>query len=537
MHKLKIFRVTVAISLFAALALYFIDYMGIIPDSFHLLTRIQWVPAVLIVTPVLSLLFLLSLFMGRFFCSAICPLGILQDVMIRVHARFKKRRKNQFSYHKPYGWIRYGILLLTFISFLTGSSALLLWLDPYSNFGRIITNIFRPLVLLGNNLLARGIQQAGWYGVPVYAQEIVGLTWVSIGAAALMMIVLALFTWKHGRLYCNVICPVGAFLGILSRYSLFRIKINTVECTGCGLCGMTCKAECIDAENHSVDVSRCVSCFNCLKVCRKDAIGYKFVLPSSVKAPRTAYFNQKQSSDSDLPVLESEPEESIKDKAPDYSRREMLGVMGAIAGTLLSENLYGSLPGSVDDKAAHRTPLLPPGAINQHDFTQQCTACHLCITKCPSHVLQPAIGEYGLSGILEPTMKYDKGYCNYNCTLCTEVCPTGALKPLLIAEKRLVKVGEACLRLDLCMVTVQGTDCGACAEHCPTQAVHMVPYRDGLTVPELDPELCIGCGGCEFICPVRPYQAIYVEGLEVQRMARKPEENKEEVKEVEDFGF
>ena len=195
--------------------------------------------------------------------------------------------------------------------------------------------------------------------------------------------------------------------------------------------------------------------------------------------------------------------------------------------------------GEDKDPIIHRKAIMPPGACNIDWFNKKCTGCLLCTTKCPSHVLKAAsVKEYGWAGILQPYMSYTNGFCNYNCKQCADVCPTGALNNgLTIEEKRLVQCGVAEFREHLCVVITDGTSCGACSEHCPTQAVKMVPYKDGLTLPHLDQSLCIGCGGCEYICPVLPHKAIYIEGLPVQTKAKEPEKGKEEEHNVEDFGF
>lgn len=515
MHRLKVVRVTVAVTVFTLLTFYFLDFTGLYPDSLRFIPKFQWVPALLAVTPAISFLFILSLCFGRFFCSAICPLGIFQDILIRISRKLPHRKKVKYAYRKPSSLIRYGILGLTLLSFLSGSTGLVLLLDPYSNFGRLMASFFRPFFMLLNNFLITLMHSIRLYPDSIYSVELTGLTWLSVGSALLIGIILILFTWRHGRLYCNVICPVGTFLGMMAKVSLFRLKLDKVECTGCGVCGTICKSECIDSENHTIDASRCVSCFNCLKVCRKGAIKYKFVLPSSVKRATPAYLSE--------------------------SRRQAIAFAGALATSLIARKAKAVAPIKNTDKntdpAASRRVIMPPGADCISKFKLHCTACQLCITKCPSHVLQPATLQYGLDGILQPHMVYKKGYCNYNCTVCMDVCPTGALKSLPLADKRLTQVGIAQFRPELCIVPTQHTDCGACAEHCPTQAVRMVPYQDGLTIPALDPSLCIGCGGCEFICPVRPFQAIYIEGRDLHHRARVPAEADPFKEKVEEFGF
>jgi len=136
-----------------------------------------------------------------------------------------------------------------------------------------------------------------------------------------------------------------------------------------------------------------------------------------------------------------------------------------------------------------------------------------------------------------PVMYFEKGFCNYDCTICTNVCPNNALTSLTMEQKHRLQVGKVVFVPELCVVNTKGTSCGACSEHCPTQAVKMVSYKNGLTIPFVDANICVGCGGCEFICPVRPNRAIYVEGNRVHQQARAFEVEKKEEKEITDFGF
>jgi len=164
--------------------------------------------------------------------------------------------------------------------------------------------------------------------------------------------------------------------------------------------------------------------------------------------------------------------------------------------------------------------VLPPGAKSLAHFQSRCTACHLCVANCPDQVLRPSVREHGLAGFLQPHQDFTVAFCSYNCSNCSQICPTGAIQPLTVEERRRVRTGVALFFQDRCVVKTKGTSCGACNEHCPTQAVRMVPWNNNLTIPEVDPELRVGCGGCEFICPVRPDKAIIVDGLPVHERAK-----------------
>ena len=155
-------------------------------------------------------------------------------------------------------------------------------------------------------------------------------------------------------------------------------------------------------------------------------------------------------------------------------------------------------------------------------------------------ILKPAGFNFGLEYAFKPHLVfYENAFCNYNCTVCTRICPNGAIEPLELEEKQITQIGVAQFRRGRCIVRTNHTSCGACAEHCPVKAVRMEPYQDGLTIPHLYSELCIGCGGCESICPVRPMKAINVVPNTVHAKAQRPEEEDGEQKKAEelDFGF
>lgn len=186
----------------------------------------------------------------------------------------------------------------------------------------------------------------------------------------------------------------------------------------------------------------------------------------------------------------------------------------------------------------HKLHPLPPGAISLQHFLSACTACHLCINHCPSQVIRAAFLDNGIRGILTPVLKYDvHKFCEYECTTCIDVCPTNALAKISLDEKKLTQIGKVRLAIENCVVIKNDEDCGACAEHCPTAAIKMVPYKNGLTQPEItNPEMCIGCGACESICPELK-RAIYIERLEEQTKATPPSVEEQKKVIIDDFGF
>jgi len=244
---------------------------------------------------------------------------------------------------------------------------------------------------------------------------------------------------------------------------------------------------------------------DCMQVCKSDAISHKYLFTKNIQVP-------------------------IQTSS---RRRVLIGSLGALcvatAYRAVGKPLRIAAPRNV--KA-----IAPPGAHSIARFKQQCTACHACIANCPTKTLRPALGEYGIDGVMLPVMDYDISFCNYECIVCTEICPNGALTPLKVDEKKVIQVGKAHFFRERCITVVDETDCGACDEHCPTKAVRMIFYKEGLRIPEIDLSLCIGCGGCEYICPTRP-RAIIVYGNPEHETVEMPEIQVQEKIEVDDFGF
>ena len=518
----KIIRVLTACLFFSALCLYFLDFSRFLPDSLSTLARLQLIPAMLAANvTALAVLAVLALLGGRIYCSVICPLGVLQDMLGRL-SRLRGRKKHKLRYTEEKKVLRWTVAGLVFLSALTGYSLLLSLLDPYSLFGRITANLFRPLYLALNNGLAFLFSQFDNYAL--YKMKLSLESASSLVVALVSLGLVGFLSWKYGRLYCNAVCPVGSLLGLLSRFAVFKIRMDTAACTGCGRCEAVCKASCLDSRNRTVDSGRCVVCLNCLEACASRALSFNLSRPGRKKR------------------------EKIWNREAGGSRRVFtLGLLGlglaaisiklpptALAAT---GNADVAAAGSTDVPIARSIPVSPPGAGGTDRFNSRCTACQLCVSKCPSQVLRPAFLDYGLQGFMQPVLDFRKGFCNYNCALCTVICPNKALRPLSVQDKQRTQIGKVVFNKKLCVVHTLNKHCGACAEHCPTQAVSMGPYKNALTIPVINQDICIGCGACEFICPTLPYRAIYVQGNKLHQRRLEIESPREEDRTIDSFGF
>ncbi len=518
---LKRTRVIVSLVFVIATFSIFLDIYEVLPNPvINAVTWLQFMPSILDfveVTAVASIGFIivliLSLLMGRIYCSTICPLGILQDGFAFIA---KRRSKKKFIYKKkkPQTLLRYTLLALALIALFASFSIIITLLDPYSNAARFFTYLMRPILILGNNALALALQH--WEIYTLNPVKLILAPWSIFVLTASFFLIIAYLSYKRGRLFCNTICPVGTFLGLISKLSWLKIGFDSDKCTKCGHCIGVCKSECIDIKQMTVDHSRCVDCFNCLAICPESALSLgKFKKTESNKA---------------------------KSATSDHSRRGVLATgLALITSQAVLADIKKKTNSTTDKLILNKKDfaVAPPGAIGINRFNAICTACGLCVTACPTQVLQPAVAEYGLKGFMQPHMDYGSGYCNFDCRGCTQICPTGALLPISIEEKQITQLGKAIFVKENCVVYTDGTDCGACSEHCPTKAVNMVPYEGKLLIPEVNQDICIGCGACEHPCPVdKPYKAIYVNGNAIHQAAQKPKEEESTSQPVEeDFPF
>ncbi len=446
----------------------------------------------------------LTLFAGRIYCSFLCPLGGAMDGVHRAGSFFKKTKKR---YSQPGNLIGYFILFICLVSLTTalisaGSMAVINLLDPYSNFGRIMAVLAKPCAVFINNGLAKILALVDLYWImpvkmpgPVY-----GVVFPVLGFS----VGLVLLTFFRGRLFCNTLCPVGIFLGLVSRASLFRLSIDPHTCNGCGKCEGICRAQCVDAQNKIIDFNRCIACYACLDICPQGSIGFS-------RAGREKGESKEKSS-----------------SGPAISRRAFMALCALFAAgfhrTAAAANAAVTRPVVyVKNKipVIRKYSITPPGSLSRSHFTSRCTACHLCVTACPGHVIQPRIFSFGGRGVLMPEMVNSKGFCNFKCTRCGEICPTGAILPLTREAKQETQIGKVVFIRENCIVVTQNTECGACSEHCPTKAVTMEKEK-GVRVPRVHPDICVGCGACEYACPSLPHKSIYVEGHLIHLKANKP---------------
>ena len=264
---LKAIRVVAALAVFVGLNLFFLGFV----EGTGCLARIQFAPACLAFNlVVIGAVVVVTLLAGRVYCSVVCPLGVFQDVVLRLRRLFVRKG---FAFRPGRPVVR-AVCAVAFVALaLCGCAALAGLVEPYSAYGRFATHLFEPAAAACANAAA---DLAARWGHPCMLKTEVFLRgWSAFGVAAVSFVALAVLAAWRGRLFCNTVCPVGAVLGLLSAKAPLRIRLDASKCVKCGLCAKACKAECIDVVGGKVDQSRCVRCFNCLGACKKEALSWK----------------------------------------------------------------------------------------------------------------------------------------------------------------------------------------------------------------------------------------------------------------------
>ncbi len=491
---LRKIRIALASIMFVGILWLFLDFTGTAHNWLAWMAKVQLLEAVLAVNVVvIAALVVLTLVFGRIYCSVICPLGIMQDLFGWMG---KRAKKNRYTYSKALSLLRAAVFTGFLILLVLGSGTLVQLLAPYSIFGRIATNLLQPVWQAGNNVLAAIAEHYDSYAF--YHSDVWLRSGISLGIAAVMLVILAVLAWRNGRTYCNTICPVGTVLSIFAKFSWLKIYFDEDKCKNCSLCTKNCKASCIDFKNHTVDYTRCVVCGDCIESCKFGALSYANKANMTSKTSTT-----------------SEPN--------DASRRAFLLSSALLASAAMAQQKDKMMDGGlaeIADKVApeRQTPLTPPGSLSAKNMAQHCTGCQLCISECPNQVLRPSDDLWHL---MQPVMSYERGYCRPECNRCSQVCPAGAIKPIAHEVKASTQIGHAVWIKKNCIPLTDGVSCGNCARHCPTGAIEMVlsdpDDEESAEIPVVNEAICIGCGACENLCPARPFSAIYVEGHEVHK--------------------
>ncbi|MFP4547678.1 MAG: 4Fe-4S dicluster domain-containing protein [Fidelibacterota bacterium] len=484
---LKRLRQIIAALFLLLFSLAFVE-TGLLPDRlFGAIAHTQIIPSVMGILTGAGIFFALSFILvlimtaifGRVYCSFLCPLGIFQDFLARIF--YKKKNSQTYPLQRIIqGTLFFGII----ITAVLGSVWIINILDPYSLFGKIFSNIVRPVAYSLNNGVVKLLQNLDIYSLPVLK---FGTMPSTILAFSFLFFSILIFSAMFSRrFFCTTLCPAGFFLSLFAGKSVYRIRFNEENCTQCTLCSRVCKTDCIDYENTRVKNNECVACFDCLSACPASALTYSAHKQEKVFNP---------------------------------GKRELLISSGVAAAFLLP------FPFRKTAKAKIKSgqPVMPPGAQNRDHFTTSCTSCQLCVTHCPTNVITPSIHQYGLSGLFQPHMDFNKSYCEYDCNICTTICPSDAMRKLPMKTKQLTQLGKVELKTDLCVVYINDTDCGACAEGCPTHAVYTV-MENNINYPKTRTDICIGCGACQYMCPVMP-KAIVVNGNSNQVLADPPNED------------
>ena len=434
---------------------------------------------------------ILTIIFGRIFCGWICPMGTLNNMI----GYLRKKSVNEVS--RDWYRMKYYILIFLIVSSLF-TLQLVGIMDPLSLLIRSFSMSVFPLFNYSIRTVFDTLFDLNIKGLVDISESIYSILkksilsfqqpfyYQSVFIGVLFFLILGLNLVER-RFWCRYLCPLGALLGILSRYSLLKRSVSE-GCISCEACASVCQGNAAPDKRENWRNTECFYCWNCDDICPQNVVSFGFTTKRAAAAM-------------------------------DLGRRRVIVSMlsGVIAVPLLRTEPLA--------RSGFSNPKLirPPGSLEEKEFLKRCVKCGECMKVCITNGLQPTLLEAGLEGIWSPLLIPKIGYCEYRCTLCGQVCPTGAIKKLALQEKVKVKIGLAMIDKGRCLPYAHATPCIVCEEVCPTpkKAIWFedakVKDRDGkefvIKQPRVDLELCIGCGICETKCPVVDMPAIYVTSI------------------------
>jgi polyferredoxin len=450
----------------------------------------------------------LTLLFGRFFCSWVCPMGTLNHVLSHSRRNVAVKIKTN-RYHRRQSWKYIGAVFFLLASIL--GLQLVGFLDPFSVLIRSFALAVNPVF----NFLVRAVilplLALDWRPVTAVVEPVFSFMRTYILSfeqpyfyqgllIGLIFTVIAILNQVRRRFWCRFLCPLGALLGLLSRFSFLRLTVDKDTCTGCLACIKNCEGACEPQSSEKWIRSECIPCWNCVESCPHDSIKI------SLAMPRRA------------------------DTAVDLTRRHVLASLGTAVGAVallrIDPRKVSPAKSTAAVKESRRfNPALirPPGAVEEREFLERCVKCGECMKVCIKNAIHPTLMEAGLEGFWTPYLKMQLGYCEFNCTLCGQVCPTQAIKKLNMEEKHQTKIGLAFFDKSRCIPYTLGRSCIVCEEVCPTpkkaiwfEDVEVIaPGGERVVVkqPRIDPHLCVGCGMCEYVCPLVDKPGVYVTSI------------------------
>jgi polyferredoxin len=414
-----------------------------------------------------------TLAFGRFFCAYVCPLGASIDGLEFLLFR-RIKRPGLKTDSRLRRW-KYYLLVAILVAALTGVS-LVYFLDPIAFLTRFYTFVLHPLAIAVLNLfldLIRPVTRGlGWVGLSHlnYTQPVYYMTAVTL---AIFGAVIALGRLAP-RFWCRYLCPLGAFLSLLSPLGVFKRTVGEA-CNRCMACKKGCPMGAIDEDPLKTHSPECIQCRACAGICPEKAISFPASFSGIGEYSRL-----------------------------DITRRGFVASLagGAACGFIATQTPFTLLEGK-------RQLIRPPGALPETEFLRTCIRCGECMKSCVTNTLQPCLWESGLAGLWTPKLELRMAACEPNCNVCGKVCPTQAVRSLSLEEKTHARIGTAILRKETCLVWAQNKMCLICDEICPYNAIVFRPI-EGYRRPVVIASRCNGCGYCEQRCPVKGESAIVV---------------------------